>query len=82
MNTPATNGREPQLLFVRWYRNEQRLDAKFDDLGAERLVQVRWHGTDVVPETWFDTALGEVQYQRTQDALRAKRGIAPGDLPR
>jgi hypothetical protein len=80
MTTTATNGRSPSLLFVRWYRNEFRLDVLFDDAGEERLVVVRWGGASDVPSHWLDTAFREVGYQRKQDHLRAVRGVAPGDF--
>jgi hypothetical protein len=76
MPTPATNGRTPTLVFVRWYRAENRLDVLLDDSGTERLIVVKWQGAGL-PEQWFETAALEAAYQRNPESLR---GLTPGDL--
>jgi hypothetical protein len=68
------------LQFVRWYRSERRLDVLFDDSGTERLIKFTWQGTDSVPGNWLEATREEAVYQRNQEALRAIRGLTPGDL--
>jgi hypothetical protein len=54
------------------------MDVLVDDLRTSepRLIQCTWMGrgaSDVPPESWLRTVLGEVQVQRTEE-LKARTG--------
>jgi len=65
-----------KLLFVVLHEGQPSLEATVeDDDRRRRRIDIRWmvKGEAPLPDNWWDTVLGEVEVQRTEDA-RKKSG--------
>lgn len=74
----------PKLEFVRVYLGEQRMDVRVHDpsINDSRVVVVNWQAgesTDVPPEVWYETVLGEIDFQRSRELKRAEGRLLPGE---
>lgn len=72
----------PTLRLVRVYLGESRMDVVVDDpvTKAPRLVKYRWKTkvpTNVPPENWHSSVLGEVTYQRGEELRREQGRLVP-----
>jgi len=72
----------PKLQFVRLHLGEHRMDVVLHDpvLGDRRLIRYEWHAkeaTDVPPDGWYNTVLGEVRFQRGQELQKRTGRFIP-----
>jgi len=77
-------GRKPlQLLFVRFHFGKCRMEVAVHDLvsNRRRLIDLTWQAQGTMrapPENWYESVVGEVRYQRTQELKQARGRFISG----
>lgn len=60
-----------ELRSVVFHRGQSRMDVYAKDTeGVMRKIEISWFArekTDLPPETWWDSVVAEVEYQRAHD---------------
>lgn len=74
---------DKKLLFVRIHLGKQKMDVGVEDRSQDkgRIVEYEWktkEPSDVPPEKWYDTVVGEIAYQRAEDLKKASGRYIPG----
>jgi hypothetical protein len=67
---------------VRWFVGRQKAEVVVDDetSGVRRIIDYEWKSKDPspIPETWYESIKGEVEFQRSEELKKAKGLSLPG----